>query len=200
MGRVGPARRHRTRPRAQAVGYDLLSSLGRRWREQRITVTPRLTPEARAAGLRIGDPVPLTLTDRWTKIQSGLIVPAQVGRPVTVTLPRSDYALLAYGSPADRLFRAPDPYVAIANARVARERRSAIDVPLYPRASQRARASRALLTPRARRQPSCLASIAGRRVVGICSSSTCSTARSGRGPSRAYLLSWHRRRHARGQL
>ena len=117
----------------EPAAYDLLSLLSRRFREQRITVTPRLTPEARASGLSIGDPVPLAFAGRGSKSQSGLIVPAQVGRPVTVTLPRSDYALLAYGSPSEKLFRARDPYLAIATARLASERRSAVDVPLYPR-------------------------------------------------------------------
>jgi hypothetical protein len=137
-----------TEPAGQeAAAYDLLSLFRRRFREQRITVTPRLTPEAQAAGLRPGDPVPLALADRWNKSHSGLIVPAQVGHPVTVTLPRSDYALIAYGSPGERLFRAHDPYLAMANARVARERRSAIDVPLSPRAGQQALTLRALATP-----------------------------------------------------
>ena len=133
--------------------YDLLSLLGRRLlSEQRITVTPRLTREARAAGLRAGDPVPVAVVDRsWNNSESGLIVPAQVDRPVTVALPRGDYGVLALGSPGDRLFRAHDPYLATGGARVAPERRSSVDVTLLPRASQRALKSNVRVAPRSQR-------------------------------------------------
>lgn len=139
--------------RHEATEYDLLGLLRRPFSQQRITLTPRLTPEARAAGLRTGDPVPVALTDRWNKSEGGLIVPAFVDRPVTVALPRGDYAVLAYGSPGERLFRAHDPYLGIGNARLARERRTTVELALRPRATQQELTLRARPTLPGRPQP-----------------------------------------------
>ena len=55
--------------------------------------------------------------------------------------------MLAYGSPSEKLFRARDPYLAIATARLASERRSAVDVPLYPRVGHGPLTSRGIASP-----------------------------------------------------
>jgi hypothetical protein len=124
--------------------YDLLSLLD--WRvftEQRVTVVPRLTPAARAAGLRDGDPVSVALmTPSWKRSESNLIIPARVGSSVTIAVPRSDYRVVALGSRADELFWRHDPIAAVGGGAVLRRRtETELSIPLYDREA-RARVQR----------------------------------------------------------
>ncbi|CCH34438.1 hypothetical protein ABZ816_37435 [Actinosynnema sp. NPDC047251] len=76
-----------------------------------VTVRPNLTASAQASGLRQGDPVGLVLTGQQN--HNGLIVPARLGEPVDIAVPRGTYALGAFAARRDQLFTRAHPFTAV---------------------------------------------------------------------------------------
>ncbi|HVK21489.1 MAG TPA: hypothetical protein VM677_09045 [Actinokineospora sp.] len=82
-----------------------------------LSLNPELTQQARSLGLRDGDPVSVVITGhKFVQGRSGLVVPARIGTPLTVSVPRGDYTVSALGSKRDSLFTTGDPYTAMAGA------------------------------------------------------------------------------------
>jgi hypothetical protein len=76
-----------------------------------LSIDTTLTTAAKKLGLRKGDPVSLVLTgDRYVQSRSGLVVPTRIGERVSITAPRGNYSLTAFGSRRDALFTTRDPY------------------------------------------------------------------------------------------
>ena len=90
---------------AQAVAADgsqvRLSALGQAdWRQSTpLTIVINLDASALNLGLKNGDPVSVVVTGHsYVQSRSGLVVPARVGEPVTVGIPRGGYSVAAFGS------------------------------------------------------------------------------------------------------
>lgn len=105
---------------ARAVAADgslvRLSSLGQADRGQStpLTIVINLDASALNLGLKKGDPVSVVVTGHsYVQSRSGLVVPARVGEPVTVGIPRGSYSVAAFGSRQGSLFAASDPYRAV---------------------------------------------------------------------------------------
>ncbi len=104
----------------QAVASDgslvRLSALGWAGGQQStpLTIVINLDNSALNLGLKKGDPVSVVVTGHsYVQSRSGLVVPARVGQPVTVAVPRGSYSVGAFGSKQGSLFTASDPYRAV---------------------------------------------------------------------------------------
>ncbi len=105
---------------AQAVAADgslvRLSALGQADEQQStpLTIAINLDASALNLGLKNGDPVSVVVTGHsYVQSRSGLVVPARVGEPVTVGIPRGSYSVAAFGSRQGSLFATSDPYRAV---------------------------------------------------------------------------------------
>ena len=100
-----------------------------------LSIDTTLTASARRLGLRDGDPVSVSLTGHnYAQAPSGLVIPARLGRPLTVTVPSGDYAVAAFGSRRENLFSRHDPYQTIGGSNVSAQGVRRIALPLNARA------------------------------------------------------------------
>ncbi|SDH64096.1 hypothetical protein SAMN05192558_11353 [Actinokineospora alba] len=99
-----------------------------------LSINPALTPAARALGLRAGDPVSVVVSGhRFVQGRSGLVIPARIGSPLTVAVPRGSYSLSAFGGTRNSLFTLADPYTGVSGTTVQVGQHSSLDLPLRSR-------------------------------------------------------------------
>lgn len=99
-----------------------------------LSINPALTPAARALGLRDGDPVSVVVSGhQFVQGRSGLVVPARIGSPLTVAVPRGTYSLSAFGGTRNSLFTLTDPYTGVSGTTVQVGQHSSLALPLRSR-------------------------------------------------------------------